>query len=58
VPTKFYVKFFRPLFLKTGGVVYVLPDVKPLEEVFPRVRLLPYLDSASREESAPPQVQG
>lgn len=37
----------RPLFQRTGGVVYILPDPKPLDDVFPRVRL-PYL-AAERE---------
>ena len=43
VPVDFYEKTIRPLFKKEGGIVYVLPDTKPLEEVFPRVQLLPYL---------------
>ena len=43
VGTLFYMKQVRPLFRKTGGVVYILPDTKALDEVFPRVRLLPYL---------------
>jgi hypothetical protein len=37
VPTAFYEKRVRPLFLKTGGYVYILPDTKPLEAVFPRL---------------------
>ncbi len=43
VGTSFYARRVSPLFGKAGGVVYILPDTKPLEEVFPRVRLLPYL---------------
>ncbi|GAA0330938.1 hypothetical protein GCM10009087_46390 [Sphingomonas oligophenolica] len=35
VPTAFYSKRVRPLFQKKGGYVYVLPDTKPLEVVFP-----------------------
>ncbi len=35
VPSAFYSKSVRPLFLKKGGYVYVLPDTKPLEAVFP-----------------------
>jgi hypothetical protein len=42
VGTPFYSDKIRPQFAK-GGVVYVLPDTKSLEDVFPRVRLLPYL---------------
>jgi hypothetical protein len=39
VPAKFYREQIRPLFQKAGGVVYVLPDTKTLEDVFPRLRL-------------------
>jgi len=39
VPKAFYGKIVRPLFQKNGGYVYVLPDIKPLEAVFPRLRL-------------------
>lgn len=49
VGTSFYTKQIRPLFQKAGGVVYILPDTKPLDDVFPRVRLLPYLN-ADRSE--------
>ena len=34
VPTKFYAKVIRPLFTKTTGVVYILPETKPLKDVF------------------------
>ncbi len=37
VPLAFYNNSVRPLFLKKGGYVYVLPDTKPLEAVFPRL---------------------
>ena len=43
VGTSFYTKQVRPLFQKKGGMVYILPDTKPLDDVFPRLRLLPYL---------------
>jgi len=49
VGTSFYTKHVSPLFRKAGGVVYILPDTKPLDDVFPRVRLLPYL-SGDRSE--------
>lgn len=39
VPMAFYSKTVRPLFQKKGGYVYVLPDTKPLEVVFPRLRV-------------------
>lgn len=34
VPTKFYSKVIRPLFSDTTGVVYILPETKPLKDVF------------------------
>ncbi|RDE06282.1 hypothetical protein [Sphingomonas aracearum] len=39
VPVAFYGKVLRPQFLRKGGYVYVLPDTKPIEEVFPRLRV-------------------
>lgn len=57
VGTRFYAGKVKPLFHKHGGVVYILPEVKPLDEVFPRVRLLPYLDQAVHDD-APEHVQG
>ena len=38
VPKAFYGGLLSPLFRKKGGYVYVLPDTKPLEEVFPPLR--------------------
>ena len=34
VPASFYAKVVRPLFNRTIGVVYILPETKPLNEVF------------------------
>jgi hypothetical protein len=39
VPKAFYTKLLSPLFRKKGGYVYVLPDTKPIEDVFPRLRI-------------------
>jgi len=39
VPLAFYGKILQPLFLGKGGYVYVLPDTRPLEDVFPRLRV-------------------
>lgn len=39
VPLAFYGKRVRPAFQKKGGYVYVLPDTKPIEAVFPRLRV-------------------
>lgn len=35
VPSAFYSKSVQPLFRKKGGYVYILPDTKPIETVFP-----------------------
>jgi hypothetical protein len=45
VSAAFYDRRIRPLFSRNGGVVYVLPDSKSVDEVFPRLRLFPYLPS-------------
>jgi hypothetical protein len=45
VPTAFYSRSVRPLFQKRGGYVYILPDTKPLEVVFPRLHVQPYLNA-------------
>lgn len=34
VPTKFFADVIRPTFTGTSGIVYVLPEIKPLNEVF------------------------
>lgn len=58
VPTGFYKDKVFPVFRKAGGVVYVLPDVKPLESVFPGV--LAHSSRApgepARRPPAPPRV--
>ena len=41
VPLAFHNKSVRPLFQKKGGYVYVLPDTRPLEAVFPRLHAQP-----------------
>lgn len=51
VPSAFYAKKVQPLFQKKGGYVYVLPDTKPLEAVFPGVMLQP-----PRPQRAAPQA--
>ena len=38
VPQAFYARQLRPTFRRKGGYVYILPDTKPIEEVFPRLR--------------------
>lgn len=49
VGTAFYKRRITPLFARKGGVVYILPDTRPMDEVFPRVRLLPYLARAGTD---------
>jgi hypothetical protein len=51
VPKIFYAKV-SPLFNKKGGYVYILPDTKPIEEVFPRLRVQPFLNAAARDVGA------
>ncbi len=51
VGTRFYSGKLKPLFEKKGGIVYILPDMKTLDEVFPRVRLLPYLGTSTEIRS-------
>ena len=48
VTAAFFGKAVRPLFQKKGGYVYVLPDTKPLETVFPRLRVQALMDAAAR----------
>lgn len=38
VPQAFYTRQLRPTFRRKGGYVYILPDTKPIDEVFPRLR--------------------
>lgn len=47
VPKAFYSRLLSPLFRKKGGYVYVLPDTKPLEDVFPLLRARPVMNGSS-----------
>lgn len=40
VPVAFYRKVVRPTFGEAGGVVYILPEEKPVEDVFPEFALV------------------
>ena len=42
MPIDFYNRGLRPQFLKKGGYVYVLPDTKSLEAVFPPLHVQSY----------------
>lgn len=46
IGTRFYADQLSPMFRKAGGMVYITPDTKSLDDVFPRVRLLQYLSQA------------
>ena len=48
VPSTFYSKTVRPLFQRKGGYVYVLPDTKPIEAVFPRLLVEALSDGKTR----------
>lgn len=50
IDTSFYLKKVKTAF-KKGGIVYILPDTKPLDEVFPNVRLLPLLKGGQTQAS-------
>ncbi|WP_010544868.1 hypothetical protein [Sphingomonas elodea] len=39
VPNAFYTRLLSPMYKKKGGYVYVLPDSKPIEEVFPALHV-------------------
>ena len=41
VPVSFYDEVVRPHFRKNGGIVYVLPDSKPIEAVFTKIYNVP-----------------
>lgn len=45
IGTRFYANQLSPMF-RSGGIVYITPDTKSLDDVFPRVRLLRYLGQA------------
>ena len=50
VDTSFYLENVKPAFDK-GGIVYILPETKSLDEVFPGVRLLPLLKAGQLQTS-------
>lgn len=47
VPAAFYGKSLRPMFQRKGGYVYVLPDTKPIETVFPRLLVQAQMDGGT-----------
>ena len=51
VPASFYQEVVLPAFKGTNGVVYVLPETKPLDEVFPAYRPQERTQTATAEPS-------
>jgi hypothetical protein len=43
VPVPFYNAKIRPFFRRKGGIIYILPDTRTLEDVFPRLHVQPFL---------------
>jgi hypothetical protein len=37
LPPAFFAEVVRPAFATRGGIVYVLPETRPLESTFPRL---------------------
>jgi hypothetical protein len=37
VPASFYERIVRPVFVKTNGIVYILPEIKRINDVFPGI---------------------
>lgn len=56
VPYAFYEKVVRPIFTGAKAVVYVLPDTKPLEEVFPAFRSQDRAETAAAHSTIAAQV--
>jgi hypothetical protein len=48
LPQAFYDKAVSPQFRRKGGYVYILPDTKPIEDVFPRLRVQALAESGAR----------
>ncbi|MBB4612368.1 L,D-transpeptidase [Novosphingobium taihuense] len=49
VPKALYNGKIAPMFGKKGGYVYILPDVKPLEDAFPPLHARPFNSAAASE---------
>ncbi len=52
VSNEFYEKAVSPTFRKTRGVFYVLPDTKPLADVFPHFAIVMQAEAARQEKMA------
>ncbi|MET0294164.1 MAG: L,D-transpeptidase [Phenylobacterium sp.] len=52
VPAAFYQKVVQPAFKGDGGVVYVLPEAKPLEQVFPAIGFFHTANSATEHQTS------
>lgn len=52
VPKSLYNGKIAPMFGKKGGYVYILPDVKPLEDAFPPLHARPFTAAPTIEAAA------
>ncbi|OYW16385.1 MAG: hypothetical protein B7Z39_01375 [Novosphingobium sp. 12-64-8] len=56
VPGAFYGKNVSPLFARKGGYVYILPDTKAIEDVFPPLRAEVVRDPGAPGSATPPAL--
>jgi hypothetical protein len=56
VPVAFYESFIQPIFARSRAIVYVLPDIKPLQELFGSLEAAPIGFDVDNSVSA--QVRG
>jgi hypothetical protein len=53
IAAAFYENLVRPLFADTRGIVYILPDTKPLDEVFPALAAPVQAQASLARDGAP-----
>jgi hypothetical protein len=53
VPTAFYAKVVRPAFARTTGIVYILPETRPLNAVFLAYRPMVRPEAFSSQAASP-----
>jgi len=54
VPADFYRDVISPLFAESGGIVYILPETRPFEDVFPRMQVAAGAFPAPEPDKPPP----
>ena len=55
IPASFYDRYIDPLFSRTPGVVYVLPETQPLASVFPFASGGAPAQALAQQQAAPPR---